>query len=116
MASFLDQIGRNNASHIGNGYNGEMERARASPTDTATESLRSRRLDRKDARAEQNNESNFRQSTRSTVVGKVKLMSYEDIVEAQAKRDAKEAVPVKGKSCHGRVTEAKLQMNTHILT
>ena len=46
---------------------------------------------------EQNNESNCRQSTRSTVVGKAKVMSYEDIVEAQTKRDAKEAVPVKGK-------------------
>ena len=45
----------------------------------------------------QNNESNCRQSTRSTVVGKAKVMSYEDIVEAQAKRDAKEAAVVKGK-------------------
>ena len=44
---------------------------------------------------EQNNESNCRQSTRSTVVGKAKVMSYEDIVEAQAKRDAKEAAVVK---------------------
>jgi len=31
------------------------------------------------------------------VVGKARAMSYEDIVEAQAKRDAKETVPVKGK-------------------
>ena len=46
---------------------------------------------------EQNNESTCRRSTRSTVVGKAKVMSYEDIVEAQAKRDAKEAVAVKGK-------------------
>jgi hypothetical protein len=46
---------------------------------------------------EQNNESICRQSTRSTVVGKAKVMSYEDIVEAQAKRDAKEAAVVKGK-------------------
>lgn len=46
---------------------------------------------------EQNNESNCRQSTRSTVVGKAKVMSYEDIVEAQAKRDAEEAIFVKGK-------------------
>jgi hypothetical protein len=46
----------------------------------------------------QNNESNCRQSTRSTVVGKAKVMSYEDIVEAQAKRDAKEAAVVKGKN------------------
>jgi hypothetical protein len=46
---------------------------------------------------EQNNESNCRQSTRSTVVGKAKVMSYQDIVEAQAKRDAKDATVVKGK-------------------
>ena len=39
---------------------------------------------------EQNNESNCHQSTQSTVVEKVKVMSYEDIVEAQAKRDAKD--------------------------
>jgi hypothetical protein len=45
---------------------------------------------------EQNNKRNCRQSTRSTVVGKTKVMSYEDIVEAQAKRDAKEASVVKG--------------------
>ena len=31
------------------------------------------------------------------MVGKAKVMSYEDIVEAQAKRDAKEAAVVKGK-------------------
>jgi hypothetical protein len=40
---------------------------------------------------EQNNESRSRQSTRSTVIGKAKVMSYEDIVEAQRKRDMKEA-------------------------
>ena len=62
---------------------------------------------------EQNNESNCRQSTRSTVVGKAKVMSYEDIIEAQAKRDAKEAVPAKGirgrkrKSSAPVVVEAK---------
>jgi len=44
----------------------------------------------------QNNERECRQSTRSTVVGKAKVMSYEDIVEAQAKCDAKEAGVVKG--------------------
>lgn len=31
------------------------------------------------------------------MVGKAKVISYEDIVEAQAKRDAKEAAVVKGK-------------------
>jgi hypothetical protein len=41
---------------------------------------------------EQNNESNCRQSTRSTVVWKAKVISYKDIVEAQAKRDAEDAI------------------------
>jgi hypothetical protein len=45
----------------------------------------------------QNKESKTRKSTSSTVVGKAKVMSYEDIVEAQAKRDAKEAAVAKGK-------------------
>lgn len=40
---------------------------------------------------QQNNESKRRKSTKSTVVGKAKVMSYDDIVEAQAKRAAKEA-------------------------
>ena len=40
---------------------------------------------------QQNNEAKCRQSTKSTVVGKAKVISYEDIVEAQAKRAAKEA-------------------------
>lgn len=39
---------------------------------------------------QQNNESKRRKSTKSTVVGKAKVMSYNDIVEAQAKRAAKE--------------------------
>ena len=40
---------------------------------------------------QQNNEATSRQLTRSTVVGKAKVMSYDDIVKAQVKRDAKEA-------------------------
>jgi hypothetical protein len=39
----------------------------------------------------QNNESNTRASTKSTVVGKARVMSYEDIVEAQRKREEKDA-------------------------
>lgn len=46
---------------------------------------------------EQNNESKCRQSTRSTVVGKAKVVSYEDIVEAQAKRDEKAATAARRK-------------------
>jgi hypothetical protein len=39
----------------------------------------------------QNNESNTRKTMNSTVVGKGKVMSYEDVVEAQRKRDDKDA-------------------------
>jgi len=39
-----------------------------------------------------NNEAKDRQSTRSVVLGKVKVMSYEDIEEARAKRTAKDAI------------------------
>lgn len=39
----------------------------------------------------QNNESNTRTSSNSTMVGKGKVMSYEDILEVQKKRDEKEA-------------------------
>jgi hypothetical protein len=48
---------------------------------------------------EQNNKSNCRKLTISIVIGKAKVMSYEDIIKAQAKQDAKDAlhVPVKGK-------------------
>ena len=46
---------------------------------------------------EQNNESNCRKSVRSTKVGEAKVMSYGDIVEAQAKRDAKEVAVLEGK-------------------
>lgn len=52
---------------------------------------------------EQNNESNCRRSTRSTILGKAKVMSYEDIVEAQAKLDASVA---KGKPGRKRKREA----------
>jgi hypothetical protein len=46
---------------------------------------------------QQNNESDSRRSIRSTVVGKAKVMSYEDIERGKAGRDAKEATMVKGK-------------------
>jgi hypothetical protein len=40
---------------------------------------------------EQNNERNTRKSIKATTVGKAKVLSYEDIVEAQKQRDTKEA-------------------------
>jgi hypothetical protein len=39
----------------------------------------------------QNNESHTRESTNSKMLGKAKIMSYEDIQEAQRKRDEKDA-------------------------
>ena len=44
-----------------------------------------------------NNEAKVRRSTRSVVVGKAKVMSFEDIVEARKKRAAKDATKGKGK-------------------
>jgi DDE superfamily endonuclease len=41
---------------------------------------------------EQNNEKTSRQSARSTVIGKARVMSYEDIVHAERKRAAKQEV------------------------
>lgn len=40
---------------------------------------------------EQNNESRIRSSIKANVIGRAKVMSYDDIVEAQSRRDAKEA-------------------------
>ena len=49
----------------------------------------------------QNNEAKVRRSTKSTVVGKAKVMSYEDIEDARAKRAAKEEATA-GKGKRGR--------------
>ena len=50
-----------------------------------------------------NNEAKVRRSTRSVVLGKAKVMSYEDLEEARAKRAAKEkATAAKGKGKRGR--------------
>jgi hypothetical protein len=43
-----------------------------------------------------NNEAKVRRSTRSVVLGKAKVMSFEDIEEARAKRAAKEVIKGKG--------------------
>ncbi|KFZ12567.1 hypothetical protein V501_04152 [Pseudogymnoascus sp. VKM F-4519 (FW-2642)] len=43
------------------------------------------------------NESKVRRSTKSTVVGKAKVMSYEDIVKARADRAVRDIIKVKGK-------------------
>lgn len=50
-----------------------------------------------------NNEVKVRRSTRSVVLGKAKVMSYEDLEEARAKRAAKDkATAAKGKGKRGR--------------
>jgi hypothetical protein len=54
-----------------------------------------------------NNEGKVRRSTRSVVLGKAKVMSYEDLEEARAKRAAKEkATASKGKRGRKRKTTA----------
>ena len=55
---------------------------------------------------QQKNERECRQSTRSKAVGKAKVISYKDIIEAQAKRDTKEAAVVKGKPGRKRKSSA----------
>jgi len=47
-----------------------------------------------------NSEAKVRQSTKSVILGKAKVMSYKDIGEARAKRAAKEII--KGKGKYGR--------------
>jgi hypothetical protein len=50
-----------------------------------------------------NNEAKVRRSTKSLVLGKAKVMSYKDLVEARAKRVVKEATrAAKGKRKRGR--------------
>jgi hypothetical protein len=48
-----------------------------------------------------NNEAKVRRSTKSLVLGKAKVMSYEDLEEARAKRAAKDAAKAKGKGKRG---------------
>ena len=48
-----------------------------------------------------NNEAKVRRSTRSVVLGKAKVMSYEDLEEARTKRAAKEQA-IAGKGKRGR--------------
>ncbi|KAF2023967.1 hypothetical protein EK21DRAFT_79734, partial [Setomelanomma holmii] len=52
-----------------------------------------------------NNEAKVRRSTKSQVLGKAKVMSYEDLEEAQAKRKEKEKA-VAGKAARGRKRKA----------
>lgn len=54
-----------------------------------------------------NNEAKVRRSTKSTVLGKAKVMKYEDLVEAREKRSEKDNIAAtKGKRGQKRKTEA----------
>jgi hypothetical protein len=54
-----------------------------------------------------NNEAKVRRSTKSIVLGKAKMMKYEDLVEARVKRSEKERIAAtKGKRGQKRKTEA----------
>jgi hypothetical protein len=54
-----------------------------------------------------NNEAKVRRSTKSTVLGKAKVMKYEDLEEARVKRSEKEKIAAtKGKRGQKRKTEA----------
>ena len=67
-----------------------------------------------------NNEAKVRRSTRSVVLGKAKVMSYEDLEEARAKRNAKEkAIASKGKRGRKRKnpapeTEAEVEVGSSV--
>ncbi|KAF1354309.1 hypothetical protein EJ07DRAFT_158470 [Lizonia empirigonia] len=52
-----------------------------------------------------NNEAKVRRSTKSQVLGKAKVMSYEDLEEARAKRKEKEKA-ASGKAARGRKRKA----------
>jgi len=49
-----------------------------------------------------NDEAKVRRSIKSVVLGKAKVMSYEDLVAKRAKREAKEQDKAKGKRKRGR--------------
>jgi hypothetical protein len=71
---------------------------------------------------EANNEAKVRRSTRSVVLGKAKVMSFEDIEEARAKRAAKDAVKSKGKRGRKRksteleASEAELEPEVEVVS
>jgi hypothetical protein len=66
---------------------------------------------------EQNNEKTTRTSIEATVVGTAKVMSYEDIVEAQQKRDMKDAetIVVRGRrtKCNGAPSKIGKRTRSH---
>jgi hypothetical protein len=49
-----------------------------------------------------NNEAKVRRSTKSVVLGKATVMSYEDLVKARVERAARDETREKGKGTRGR--------------
>jgi len=58
-----------------------------------------------------NDEAKVRRSTKSVVLGKAKVMSYEDLVAKRAKREAKEQDKAKGKRKRGRKRKSSEEAN-----
>ena len=59
-----------------------------------------------------NNEAKVRRSTRSTVLGKAKVMSYEDLVAKRREREAKEQDKTQGRRKRGRKHISQTEANT----
>jgi hypothetical protein len=63
----------------------------------------------------QNNESHTRESSNSNMVGKAKIMSFEDIQEAQKKRYKKEAAATGRRGASGRTRRRSLgEVRSHV--
>ena len=65
-----------------------------------------------------NNEAKVRRSTRSVMLGKAKVMSYEDLEEARAKRAAKEQATVNKRrsKSHGRTRKSPAPMEASLVS
>ena len=59
-----------------------------------------------------NNEAKLRRSTKSIVLGKAKVMSYEDLVAKRREREAKEQDKTKGRRKRGRKYATQTEANT----
>ncbi|KAH7012383.1 hypothetical protein B0J12DRAFT_790868 [Macrophomina phaseolina] len=89
----LDTAGQFNCDYA-HTLNGPSRRRLRTLADAAHKSFAERALllEENQLLLQENRESKRRKSTKSTMVGKAKVMSYGDIVEAQAKRAAEDAV------------------------
>lgn len=90
--SRLDLIVRGNARTLDKIDKGKLERHLQKPTKSAQTSIVRGNLqqDRVQFLLKVNNEAKVRRSTKSIVLGKAKVMSFEDLVKARTKRAEKE--------------------------